>query len=207
MGDDAAAVAAGDAQAFGELFDRHAADVHAFCARRTSEPDAADDLLSMVFLEAWRCRDRAVLVEDSLRPWLFGIARNVVRHSGRSAFRYRAALNRYAAAEVAPAADLEDTVARSVDGAGLEREVALALAALPRRDRDVAELCLLHGMTTAAAAAALGIPEGTVKSRLSRTRGRLRRLLQTGESVNPPGTTGNVQVEWPTVAPAGGLPR
>jgi RNA polymerase sigma-70 factor (ECF subfamily) len=200
-------VAAGDVEAFGALFDRHAADIHAFCARRTCETDAADDLLSMVFLEAWRCRDRAVLVEDSLRPWLFGIARNVVRHSGRSAVRYRAALNRYAAAEVPPAADLEDDVARSVDAASLEKQVALALSALPRRDREVAELCLLHGLTTAAAALALGIPEGTVKSRLSRTRSRLRRLLQSGEYVNAPAATGNVQVEWPTVAPAGGLPR
>jgi DNA-directed RNA polymerase specialized sigma24 family protein len=53
-----AAVLARDAEAFGRLFDRHAAQVHAFCARRS--PDA-DDLLSMVFLEAWRCHDRAVV--------------------------------------------------------------------------------------------------------------------------------------------------
>lgn len=204
--DDLAAVLAGDADAFGALFDRHARQVHAYCARRTAEADAADDLLSMVFLEAWRCRDRAVLVDDSLRPWLFGIARNVVRHSGRSAFRYRAALSRYVAAEVTPAADLEDEVVRAVDAVGLEREVGGALAALTRRDRDVAELCLLHGLTTAAAAIVLDIPEGTVKSRLSRTRGRLRRLLQTGESVNPRRATGNAQVERPSVAPAGGLP-
>jgi RNA polymerase sigma factor (sigma-70 family) len=158
--DDLAAVRSGDADAFGALFDRHARQVHAYCARRAIEPSAADDLMSMVFLEAWRCRDRAALVDGSMRPWLFGIARNVVRHAGRSSFRYRAALNRYVAAEVAPAADLEDQVVRAVDAAGLEREVATAVGSLPRRDRDVAELCLLHGLTTAAAAVVLGIPEG-----------------------------------------------
>ncbi|MBA3908242.1 MAG: hypothetical protein H0X35_16405 [Pseudonocardiales bacterium] len=106
-----------------------------------------------------------------------------------------------------PAADLEEQAIRAADAAGLESSVAAALGSLPRRDRDVAELCLLHGLTTAAAAVALGIPEGTVKSRLSRTRGQLRRLLQTGESVNAGRPTGNARVERPSVAPAGGLPR
>lgn len=201
------AVLSGDAKAFGALFDRHAGQVHAYCARRTPEDDAADDLLSMVFLEAWRWHGRAVLVDGSLRPWLLGIARNVVRHSGRSAFRYRAALNRYVAAEVPAPDDLADQVVRSVDAPLVEREVAAALQRLPRRDRDVAELCLLHGLTTAAAAVALGIPEGTVKSRLSRARARLRRLLQPGESVNHSRPAGNHPVERPSTAPAGGLPR
>jgi len=138
---------------------------------------------------------------------LLGIARNVARTHARSAHRYRAALHRYVAAEVAPAADLEDHVVRAVDAPGLRADVVAALATLPRRDRDVAELCLLHGLTTAAAARTLSIPEGTAKSRLSRARGRLRRLLQTGESVNPQAPTGHGKAEWPSAAPAGGLPR
>jgi DNA-directed RNA polymerase specialized sigma24 family protein len=126
-------VLARDPETFGRLFDRHAGQAHAFCGRRSPEPE---DVLSMVFLEAWRCHDRAVLVDRSLRPWLLGIARNVVRTHGRSSYRYRAALNRYVAAEVPPAHDLEDEVVRTVDAPGLQAGVAAALATLPRRDHE-----------------------------------------------------------------------
>lgn len=81
-------------EVFATVFDQHAQEVYRYCARRAETPDAAEDLMSVVFLEAWRCRVRAVQMDGSYRPWLLGIARNVVRTARRSAHRHRAALRR-----------------------------------------------------------------------------------------------------------------
>ena len=75
-----------------DAFDAFAQDVYRFCVRATGDRVLAEDLMSVVFLEAWRCRDRAVLVEATLRPWLLGIASNVVRTSRRSQRRHAAML-------------------------------------------------------------------------------------------------------------------
>jgi DNA-directed RNA polymerase specialized sigma24 family protein len=74
---------AGDADAFGLLFDRHAKAIYNYCFRRIGSRATAQDLLSMVFLEAWRRRDKE-LPPDKVLPWLYGIATNVVRHQRRS---------------------------------------------------------------------------------------------------------------------------
>jgi RNA polymerase sigma factor (sigma-70 family) len=198
------AVRSGDEETFGALFDAAADDVYRFCVRRVSDPELAEDLVSVVFLEAWRCRRRAFVVDESLRPWLFGIARNVTRTARRSAFRHRAALTRYHAihdGEVEQ--DPADQVAGRIDAERAHDVVEAAVSGLPRKDRDVAELCLLVGLTTAAAAVVLGIPEGTVRSRLSRVRRRLRRLLQSGEDVNGRTGTGHEPVERPPAVPSG----
>ena len=181
--DDAAllrAIQADDAEAFGAIFDRHAQAVHRYCARRADDRDHAEDLTSMVFLEAWRGRRRAVLVDASLRPWLLGIAHNVARNASRSARRHRAALARlHAAACEQP--DHAETVAADVDAIAQRKAIAEAVGALTKKQRDVVELCLIDELSTAAAAAALGIAEGTVKSRLAGARARLRALLRPGE--------------------------
>ncbi|RYE92181.1 MAG: hypothetical protein EOO78_29250 [Oxalobacteraceae bacterium] len=65
---------AGDPGSFGVIFDRHADAVHSYCARRVGSLDAADDLVSIVFLEAWRRRNDVELVEGGALPWLYGIA-------------------------------------------------------------------------------------------------------------------------------------
>jgi DNA-directed RNA polymerase specialized sigma24 family protein len=98
--DDAAGVLTGvrngDAQVFGDLYLAHARQVYSFCGRRTGNWTGAEDLTSIVFLEAWRTRERAFLVEGSLRAWLFGIAAHVISTSERSGRRHRAALRRFA---------------------------------------------------------------------------------------------------------------
>jgi RNA polymerase sigma factor (sigma-70 family) len=203
--DELAAVRQGDVDAFAGLFDLHAQDVYRYCVRRCDLPDAAEDLMSVVFLEAWRCRAGAVQVEGSLRPWLFGVARNVTRTARRSAFRHRAALGRFHASETqAQAPDLAEAVVERVDAERAARLVEEDLLRLPARDRDVAELCLLDQMSVAAAALVLGIPEGTVKSRLARVRRHWQNLLRTGENATPAGSTGHVQGERPPVAAVGG---
>src|SRR4051812_49543000 len=79
----------GGAECFGVLFDRHGEAVRAFCARRTGSMDAADDLVSMVFLDAWRRRAEVELIDSNALPWLYGIARRTMQHHWRTALRHR----------------------------------------------------------------------------------------------------------------------
>jgi RNA polymerase sigma-70 factor (ECF subfamily) len=183
-GDDGARLArvqAGDPDAFADMFDAHVQAVHRYCARRSEDVEAAEDLTSVVFLEAWRIRAQAVLVEGSLRPWLLAIARNVARNANRSRRRYRAALVRLHALPVPDMEDHADAVAAQVDAPGARETVAAALAQLSDKQREVAELCLVERLSPGAAARVLGVPEGTVKSRLADARVRLRLLLRPSE--------------------------
>ena len=189
-------VARGDAAAFGIVFDRYAQLIARFCWRRVSEPAAgvdAEDLMSLVFLEAWAARDRILLVDESLRPWLFGVATNVVRNQRRTWRRHRAAMARLPHERAA--ADGADDVVRRVDAAGEARAVLRSLDRLSRREREVIELCVIEGLGASAVAAALGIPEGTVKSRLARARSRLHDLGRSGDLTDPGGFGGHEQGE------------
>ncbi|MCU1673247.1 MAG: polymerase subunit sigma, partial [Frankiales bacterium] len=82
---------AGDAGAFGELFDRHAKAVYNFCFRLTADWSAAEDLMSATFVQAWR-RSGTVPLEGAVLPWLLGVARNVCLNHHRSLRRRAAAL-------------------------------------------------------------------------------------------------------------------
>ena len=84
---------AGDRDAFGVLFERYARPIYNYCFRRVGSWATAEDMLSVVFLEAWRRRDKKLPPEKVL-PWLYGIATNVVRNQRRSERRYAAALRR-----------------------------------------------------------------------------------------------------------------
>lgn len=156
------------------MFDRHADAVYTFCFRRTASWHAAEDATPTVFLELWRGRAKAAAYDDSALPWLYGIARNVCRSADRSARRLTRALHRVPHEGAASAGDdMADRVVRRVDS---ERQMAAALAAiadLPERERDVFELVVWAGESYGAAAAALGVPIGTIRSRLSRARRRL----------------------------------
>ena len=161
----------GQAECFGVLFDRHSEAVRAFCARRSGSADAADDLVSIVFLEAWRRRGEVELVDGNALPWLYGIARRTMQHRWRTALRHRRALARLSPAPATP--DHADEVAGRLDD---ERHLARLRAAFQRLrppDRDVLVLCVWQGLTYAQAAVALGVPVGTIRSRLSRARSRL----------------------------------
>ena len=117
--------AATDAEAFGELFERHAQSVFAFCARRTGDLALSEDLTSVVFLEAWRKRRSVRLENRSALPWLLGTAHNVVRNQHRSLRRYRAALARMSEGGLTPSGE-EETIAR-LDA---QRELSTALEAV-----------------------------------------------------------------------------
>jgi RNA polymerase sigma-70 factor (ECF subfamily) len=163
----------GDAGAFGRLYERHARTVYNYCFRRTGDWAAAEDLTAIVFLEAWRRRGQVRLQRDDAIPWLLGVATNVLRNARRSQRRYRAALARMPrerAEDFAPDAD------RRLDDERRMRAALRALRRLPRGDQDVLALCVWEELTYEDAALALGIPVGTVRSRLSRARARLREL-------------------------------
>jgi RNA polymerase sigma-70 factor (ECF subfamily) len=163
----------GDADEFGSLFERHAQTIYNYCFRRVGNWAAAEDLVSIVFLEAWR-RVEKPLPKGKELPWLFGIATNVVRNRRRAERRYAAALRRVPrpAQEPSFAQDSDDRVA---DEALMQRALQL-LARLPRREQEVFALCAWSELSYEDAAAALRIPVGTVRSRLSRARARLREL-------------------------------
>ncbi|MFI5533539.1 RNA polymerase sigma factor [Kitasatospora sp. NPDC051853] len=165
---------AGDQSAFGRLFDEHAQGVYGYAVRTLGDWAAAEDVVSLTFLEAWRLRGKLHEEGESVRPWLFGIATNVLRNTTRAGRRHRAAMARLPERDVVP--DFADElVGRMDDGARLAA-AKRALERLRRREREVFQLCVLAGLDYASAAEALGVPVGTVRSRLSRARARLRDL-------------------------------
>ncbi len=163
---------------FAALFDRHADAVHRYAARRLGG-EAADDLVAETFTTAFQQRHRydpARGAGTDARPWLFGIATNLVsRHRRAEARRFKAM------ARVPALADhdepLADRAADRVMARAVRRELAAALAALPARHRDVLLLVAWGDLSYEEAAQALGIPVGTVRSRLHRARTKLREAL------------------------------
>ncbi|WP_372343616.1 RNA polymerase sigma factor [Streptomyces sp. KL116D] len=168
----------GDAGAFAELFDAYARSVHNHAFRLTGDWSVAEDVVSLTFLEAWRLRGRTDPDGGSLRPWLLGIATNVTRNTRRTARRHAAALSRIPPPE--PVRDIADDVAGRLDDAAYLHAVRTAVHRLRRAEREVLALCVWGGLDYAAAAEALGIPVGTVRSRLSRARARLTAELAAG---------------------------
>ncbi|GAA3232439.1 RNA polymerase sigma factor [Dactylosporangium siamense] len=166
---------AGEPAAFGLLFDAYAGAVYQHAVRRTGDRGAAEEAVSLTFLEAWRLRERLLPEGGSCLPWLLGIATNVLRNLSRAARRHREALQRLPPRPSVP--DFaDDLVARMHDASRLAA-ARRALAKLRSAERDVFMLCVWSGLDYAAAAEALGVPVGTVRSRLSRSREKLRKLL------------------------------
>jgi RNA polymerase sigma factor (sigma-70 family) len=169
---------AGDHDQFGVLFERHARSVYNHCFRRTASWSDAEELLSAVFVEAWRRRREVRPVGDSALPWLLGVANNLLRNHRRSLRRFRAALGRLPVPRPQP--DPADDVARRLADERQMRRVLAVVERMPRRDQDVLALCAWSGLTYPAAAAVLDIPVGTVRSRLARARARLAELAADG---------------------------
>jgi RNA polymerase sigma-70 factor (ECF subfamily) len=168
----------GDPDAFAELFDECARAVYNHAFRLTADWSLAEDVMSTTFMEAWRRRAAVEAEGGSLRPWLLGIATNVARSHHRSNRRYRNAASAAAAAHAAEERvedHAEETAGRLDDRRRINATLA-ALSLLKRPEREVLTLCLWEGMEYAEAARALGIPVGTVRSRLSRARTKLRKL-------------------------------
>ncbi|MEU8203479.1 RNA polymerase sigma factor [Streptosporangium sp. NPDC049046] len=166
---------------FGEIYDRHFREIHGYLGRRLDQ-QAADDLAAEVFLTAFRKRDRFDPERGEVRPWLYGIATNLIGLHRRTETRRLAALRRSAAAQPSAEHGHEERVATRVDALNAQERLAGELLALPDGDRDVLMLSALGELSHEEVSKALGIPYGTVGSRLSRVRKRLRAALG---GVNP----------------------
>jgi RNA polymerase sigma factor (sigma-70 family) len=158
---------------FGVLFDRHAPAIYRYIARRLGR-DAADDLVAETFLAAFRQRARYDGTHADARPWLYGIATRLIGRHRRDEVRFFRAIARTG---VDPAAELiADQVTNRVAAQAASRDLAAAIAALPAAHRDVL-LLIASGLGYQETAAALGVPVGTVSSRLLRARRRVRALV------------------------------
>ncbi|MEU7744457.1 RNA polymerase sigma factor [Nonomuraea sp. NPDC049158] len=166
---------------FGELYDRYIGEIHAYLGRRLGQ-EAADDLAAEVFLAAFRKRTTFDRERGEVRPWLYGIASNLIAVHRRTETRKLAALRRSAAAPEGTDHGHEERVVSRVDAANEQARLTAELQALSDGDRDVLLLSALGELSHEEVAQALGIPYGTVGSRLSRVRRKLRAALG---GVNP----------------------
>ena len=162
---------------FALLFDRHAARIHRYVARRVGR-EVADDLVAETFLAAFAKRRGYFTAYRDAGPWLYGIATNLVgQHRREEVRQFR--IRQAAWPELAEPGHAErvtaDVTARSV-----RHQLAAALAELADGDRDVLVLIAWEQLSYAETARALAIPVGTVRSRLNRARSRLRATLAAG---------------------------
>lgn len=169
------AASTGTERAFVTIFDRYRSRVFSAAYRRTNRVADSEEVVAIVFLEAWRLRKRVRIVDGSLLPWLLAVTANVTSNLSRSQRRYARMIARL---PVPPEQDDHAPfIDEQLDGRPCRQAIDEALAALSAGDRAVVELCLIEELPLAAAAAALDLPVGTVKSRLHRARKQLQTKL------------------------------
>jgi RNA polymerase sigma factor (sigma-70 family) len=161
-------------EAFAEVFRRHAPEIKRYVTRRLGG-DAAEDVVGETFLAAFRQRDRYDLSHPSARPWLYGIATNLMGRHTRSEVRQLRVLERGGVDPVTvPFTERSD---ERVSAEASRRNLAGALAVLPGGHRDALLLVAWGGLSYPEVAEALGIRIGTVRSRINRARQKLRSEL------------------------------
>ncbi|QNS09122.1 RNA polymerase sigma factor [Streptomyces xanthii] len=170
---------------FEELVERHSVALHGYFARRA--PHAADDLLAEVWLQAYAARRTYDASRGSARAWLFGVARNVLS----TYWRRLAQESRTAPGEGAhgdPWAAVDDRL----DASALAPALRRVITELPEVERELLLLVAWEQLSPTEAAAVLGIPAGTARSRLHRARARLRESVALASTSRSPSenTTG-----------------
>jgi RNA polymerase sigma-70 factor (ECF subfamily) len=173
------AASLGDPELFGGVFDRHYAAVAGFLRRRL-ERSLADELAAETFLRAFDGRGRYDVSRADARPWLFGIASHLLSRYRRGEERRLRAFAR-AGRVLGEERGLDDVDGR-VDAAAAAPVLAAALASLGAVDREVLLLYAWADLRYEEISFALGLPVGTVRSRLHRARERVRRDLDRGVS-------------------------
>jgi len=162
---------------FGEIFGRHFSAIHRYLHRHVGA-DMADDLASQTFLIAFDRRSSFDLAQTAARPWLFGIAANLVRGHLRDV---RRRLKAYDRVGLDPAHDDLHGLEERADAAVSRRRLAAALAELPAAELEALLLYAWAELSYGEVAEALAVPVGTVCSRLNRVRARLRGPLVDGQ--------------------------
>ena len=164
------------------IFDRHAPALRLYVAHRLGR-DTADDLVAEAFLVAFQRRAVYDTAHADARPWLYGIATNLIRRHRRDEVGLFRAIARTAANP--PAELIADQVTRQVAAHAVRGRLASALARLPGGQRDVL-LLVASGLSIQETATALEVPVGTVSSRLARARRRIRAELGVARSIEDP---------------------
>lgn len=187
-GDDSDVISASwsNPEAFAELFDRHFPAVHQFCVRRVGA-EVSEELASEAFTRAFAARRTYDLDRRDARPWLIGIALNTIRERVRRDRRGRIATLRLTSLAVAPPSDPGTAVPASADAMNELALVADALQVAPIDEVDTLLLHIWEGLSYEDCAAALGVPVGTVRSRIHRLRGRLQVALDSRGRALPTG--------------------
>ncbi|QRP50520.1 RNA polymerase sigma factor [Amycolatopsis sp. FDAARGOS 1241] len=172
------------APVFGRLFDAHSHQMHRYLARRAGD-DAAHDLVAETLLVALRRRESYRPELGTARSWLYGIATNLLRHHVRGETRALKATARLAYAGDHSTAGHDGRVAEQVDAQTRAAQLAGALAKLSAADRDTLLLVSWAGLEPSEVAEALGVPPGTIRSRLH----RIRRWLRANAATTTPDST------------------
>jgi RNA polymerase sigma-70 factor (ECF subfamily) len=173
--DDAAVIACSvrSPECFGTIFRRHGPAIFRYIARRLG-PDSAEDLVAETFLVAFRQRGRYDRAFSDARPWLYGIATRLISRHRRDEIRFLRAIARTG---VDPASEaLDGQVVDRVAAQAAGPELAAALTRLSQGQRDVL-LLVACGLSYPEAGLALGVPAGTVSSRLVKARRVVREAL------------------------------
>jgi RNA polymerase sigma-70 factor (ECF subfamily) len=168
-----AAIARGDLEALGLLFDRHEGKLRAYLGRLGVGPGDVDDLVQLTFLEVQKAAPRFD-VALSAKSWLYGIATMMVRRHRRSISRAMARLVAWAA-EPAAAPVRPDEAFVSSEAV---RKLSAALDAMSAKKREVFVLVALEGLSGEEVARTLAIPVNTVWTRLHHARRELMEALE-----------------------------
>jgi RNA polymerase sigma-70 factor (ECF subfamily) len=161
----------GDSQALGSAYDLHHEHVRAFAQRLLGDASAAEDLLQDTFVALTRAI-RNFRGDSSLRTLLVAISVNHARNHLRSAVRRRSAHERFEA-EPRAVGDLERDIERLQTADAITR----ALDTLPLEQRVAIVLCEVEGRTSAEASQIMGVPEGTVRTRIFHAKRKLKEAL------------------------------
>lgn len=195
--DDGAVIARSlhDPEQFAVVFRRHAPDIQRYVVRRLGA-SAADDVVAETFLTAFRQRSRYWRDRPDARPWLYGIATNLISRHRRAEIRQYRVLARTGIDPVTE--PFTERVDARVSASAASRLLAATLAKLPVGHRDALLLVAWGDLTYEQVALALGVPVGTVRSRLNRARGMLRQALGDADPL------ASNDIPGPLPAPRGG---
>jgi len=175
---------AAEPDALTDLFTRHSPAVYNFAFRRTASWSSAKDVVQATFVALWRkaaAGNLPALEHPTALPWLLGAADRESRGLYRSLSRRHRLQQRLESVTAGDqhVADHAELVAQQLDDERQMTRVREAVRVLPTHQRVVVELLVWSGLSVAETASTLGIPEGTVKSRMSRAKNRLGAQLST----------------------------
>jgi RNA polymerase sigma factor (sigma-70 family) len=176
-----AAVLDNDGDAFAAIFDLHRDRVYRHALRMTANVHDAEDITAGAFLELWRRRKVVRVVDGSVLPWLLVTTTNISRNLTRGLRRYRAFIAALPRVEVGQSA--EDVALRQAEAVEINEKVRDALVGMSTSDAALITLTMLEHYSPAQAAAALGITDGTARTRLHRARTRMAVALEALENV------------------------